>query len=527
MSLTSNQSIAPFLGKKMSFIRGLDPLGLQNASERTYSKLLQGLSNVTNRIRYYSFYSWLLHHYAKIDGSTNPKTQERFIRKAEYTLALASQFSESAISGVTGSLFASGQVKGGDDEFPLINGIYNKEGGTEGSYWKYQNGAFGQYYVGVLMDMGLIVRREDNAWVFARTNEKEDYISGETLAKAFDETISQKARDLFFKIITEEKATKEQLLQLMPDFNISLIPQNTLEAEMLLKMILQKDTPVKPLEVEFGYRNRTINLLLFFATSQGNKFSDRDFVFDLYRKKGILNGEKDETLIGWYYYQVNEFWQYACTAILNGSLAYLDDKHSPRNIPVVLLIENLVGEIMDYMKLAKDTSLQDVLEQTNSDLISIYIKHIKSEGIKRALSGFQIIWRLYLENKDELERLEEFAYPDIANRDNKFHVLYFLRKMDGLLQIDLHQHLQEFLLTYVIYRHQFVAYKKIGGGAKTTQKFIIEDNAIRYIDNFNPFFTSPRIQNLISYMKDLKIMDDNNLITAKGKELLSQNIWSY
>ena len=48
MSLTSNQSVAPFLGKRMSFIRGLDPMGLQNASERTYSKLLQGLSNVTN-----------------------------------------------------------------------------------------------------------------------------------------------------------------------------------------------------------------------------------------------------------------------------------------------------------------------------------------------------------------------------------------------------------------------------------------------------------------------------------------------
>jgi len=526
MSLTSNQSIAPFLGKKMSFIRGLDPLGLQNSSERTYSKLLQGLSNVTNRVRYYSFYSWLLHHYAKLDGSTDPKAQERFIRKAEYTLALASQFSKTSIGGVTGSLFASGQVKKNEDAFPLINGIYNAEGGTEGSYWKYQNGAFGQYYVGVLMDMGLIARREDNAWVFARTNRSDDFISGEELAEAFDETLSTSTREIFFRIIKDEKAIKEQLVQLMPDFNISIVPSNSKEEELLLKMILQKDTPAQLIETNTGFRNRTIQLLLNYASTNHDKFVDRDFVFDLYEKQGFENKIEDDTLRGWYYYQVNEFWQYACTAILNGSLAYLQEKHSPRNVPVAILVDELVSEMTDELKINKSTSLKDALTQNNLELLTIYKQNLKSEGIQRIVSGFQIIWRLYLENKDELERLEDFVYPDIANRDNKFHVLYYLRKLDGFLNTNLNQYLQDFLLTYVIYRHQFVAYKKIGGGAKTTQKFIIEDNAIRYIDNFNPFFTSPRIQNLLAYMRDLAVLNENNQLQQKGKDLLLQRVWS-
>ncbi len=54
-----NESIAPFFSERMTFIRGLDPLGLQNTSDATFTLLLPGLNNVTGRIRYYSFYCWL------------------------------------------------------------------------------------------------------------------------------------------------------------------------------------------------------------------------------------------------------------------------------------------------------------------------------------------------------------------------------------------------------------------------------------------------------------------------------------
>ena len=88
----NNQSIVPFFSERMDFIRGLDPLGLQNTSDSTFSILLPGLNNVTGRIRYYSFYSWLLDQYSKNIGSTNPKDQRKFIRTAEYIIALSSHF---------------------------------------------------------------------------------------------------------------------------------------------------------------------------------------------------------------------------------------------------------------------------------------------------------------------------------------------------------------------------------------------------------------------------------------------------
>ena len=88
--IKKNQLIAPFLGAKLSFIPGQDPMGMLNIGEQIFSMLLPGLNNVTERIRYYSFYCWFFGWYSKHNGSENPKVQRNYLRRAEYLLALIS-----------------------------------------------------------------------------------------------------------------------------------------------------------------------------------------------------------------------------------------------------------------------------------------------------------------------------------------------------------------------------------------------------------------------------------------------------
>ena len=126
MVLQKNNTIAPFLSDRLSFIRGLDPLGLQNTSEATFSYLLPGLNNVTGRIRYYSFYCWLLDAYAQTSGSTDPEEQKRFIRRAELILALLASFAEENINAIPGVLHAGHMVQDlPHGPFDLENNIYN------------------------------------------------------------------------------------------------------------------------------------------------------------------------------------------------------------------------------------------------------------------------------------------------------------------------------------------------------------------------------------------------------------------
>ena len=47
-------------------IRGLDHLGVQAPCIALYGQLLPGITNVTDRARYYSFYSWLLWSFRKL-----------------------------------------------------------------------------------------------------------------------------------------------------------------------------------------------------------------------------------------------------------------------------------------------------------------------------------------------------------------------------------------------------------------------------------------------------------------------------
>lgn len=63
MQLNSHK--VPFFNKKVDLKAGLNQLGLRNASEALFTSLLTGLNNVSNRIRYYSFYCWLVGEFYK------------------------------------------------------------------------------------------------------------------------------------------------------------------------------------------------------------------------------------------------------------------------------------------------------------------------------------------------------------------------------------------------------------------------------------------------------------------------------
>ena len=51
--------------ERSAYSLGRDPLGMQATSVRIYRSLVPGLTNVTNRLRYYSFYCWAMDLWAR------------------------------------------------------------------------------------------------------------------------------------------------------------------------------------------------------------------------------------------------------------------------------------------------------------------------------------------------------------------------------------------------------------------------------------------------------------------------------
>ena len=525
--IQANESLAPFLGARMTFTGGLDPLGLQNTSEATYSFLLPGLNNVTGRIRYYSFYCWLLQKYTSLNEptSTDPKLQRDFIRTAEYIIALCSQYYDGENGSIPGSNYAAKRVEE-STSFDLSTGIANLDGSTDNTYWKFSWGAFGQYYRGSLKDIGIIEEREQGSGLYIRTKSNDnDAISGEMLANAFEENIPLEARDLFFSMIKDRKTTSKAIQQLLPYFNLTVVPSKSSEERLLLKLLIQHDYPLRN-DSPNALRQKTIRQLLRFAASQPESFTDMDFVYNAYISKGRVDNTTEESLFGWYYYQINEYWHYANTAILNGILGYLAILDSPGIAPLQDLITDVVQKVeVIYRKNSMfdkdDIPLSAVLDSIEADELDC-VKSIKNiDNIEKVYHGLNLIFTIYRNNESELLKLKEFGKLYQLSKDQEVST-YFTKVFQLKLEQPFKVFLKNHLFRDIIYRHQYVALRKMGGGSLSTQKFVIEDYTIRFIDNFTPSFTGPRIGNLISFLKDLNVFSSEGKTTNEGDQLLTE-----
>lgn len=503
-------------------------MGLQNTSDATFTLLLPGLNNVTGRIRYYSFYSWLLDEYSNKNGSTNPEEQRLFIRKAEYIIALTSHFYSSNNDRIPGFSYASDRLhKDGLTTFDLNSGTAGENNSTENTYWKFRWGAFGQYYLGSLKDIGVVVERQDSEKIYARTNTGSlDFVSGEKLAEAFNDNISPERKDLFFNCLKNGSINTDQLKALLPDFNLTMIPEGTTEQKLLIHMLLQKDHPTREQEEPLMFRKKTISHLLDFARTNPVTFGDRAFVYSAYDRKGLVDGALDDSLYGWYFYQFNEFWQFANTSLLNGVLDYLFESSGFDWKPRIHLIEEIArGAIenlhSDGYDIQEETTLENFVSGLEGDEYQFYSQTKDKKGVQKVTAGILLLLALHKQNHSEIPRLNEFSKSSEIARDGE-GTDYFLGAFTEKKKLGLREYIQDYLLKRIIHRHQFVAYRKIRGGGLSTQKFILEDNHIRYIENFEAGYTGPRVGNLISFLQDLKVLDEENRLTAFGHQLLSE-----
>jgi hypothetical protein len=149
-------------------IGGLDHLGVSAFSIAVYNVLLPGVTNVTDRARYYSFYPWIIHAYARSARSDDRKRWLTWYRRLDYAYALASTAAElrdrGSARGVVGADRARAQLKNETSSkwCDLKAADLDREGRVPvGAYFKNPQGGYGQYYKAVLRSLGLFVESQD------------------------------------------------------------------------------------------------------------------------------------------------------------------------------------------------------------------------------------------------------------------------------------------------------------------------------------------------------------------------------
>src|SRR5689334_18847909 len=152
-------------------IRGLDHLGVQAPCIALYGQLLPGITNVTDRARYYSFYPWVIwsleRRFPKSDYSA-------FVERYRRADCLFTLIAERHARRTDGDAERHGTAMVGRNTLvPALSAI--EDGGStklskytaqdsDTRYFKNRMGGLGQYYAGMLTNLAVLDARSGK-WI--------------------------------------------------------------------------------------------------------------------------------------------------------------------------------------------------------------------------------------------------------------------------------------------------------------------------------------------------------------------------
>ncbi|MGA2298749.1 MAG: hypothetical protein ABSG15_14475, partial [FCB group bacterium] len=365
--------LGPYWGSSYSFSQGRDPLGIQRSSIAAYGVLVPGLTNLTKRIRYYGFYCWLIEFYLeKIMANEKDKIKgfKRFVRRSEFFIAIIMQAFDKEILGIPGSLKATQYLKEFESNKNQNYDIKTYGDDTKNGYWRYSSGAFGQYFVGSLKDLGLIDDVDKYIGIYYAT--KKGKLLGDAFYKNACKKLEPKFIDKVFRNINDIGVIKSQdAKKIFGGFNMSIIPENTKEHKLYSDILLGDDTVLKKKNEYKNFRKDSID---FIKNINKEAISNSEFFRNYHANTFEVSNDSSNSSVGWRYFQINEYTNYAHVTLLWGLLNWLYN-FNEKFIHIDDLINQISNELVkDISKIIKMNKTQLFLNNIlNSDNIDIDI----------------------------------------------------------------------------------------------------------------------------------------------------------
>lgn len=487
---------------------GLDPLGMQRPIEAIYQDLVPGISTITLRIRYYSFFCWMLETYAQNTHDTSEAKFRSFQRRCELLFALVSARGDREV-GVAGIDWARDHVAiaelKGDPEAIIEFGPAADPKAAVKMYLENQAGAFGAIYVTQMHDMGLVEFSSDHSIPVCSDR-------GLGLAVSFAEVLGPLAETFLQAVVSGEVslATLDTLRRIKP----SKVDTSTAEYLQLVEVLLGKAQNATPADLR---RRETMAMLLVLTGEKGQKPHMDD------AKWQWLNAALDENSISeaqglWAIYQLSDLLRQAYEYILDAGLWLIEQEATHH-----LSLSSVVARLVDMAELPTDQTWGDFSfssfdpdERIRVLLDATATARAEGEHLKMVSGAFRLVMAI-LVRTSLLQAYLEFA-PKVASHFQSLSSegAFFTANRTCLAG----EVAQLFVRERVIKRHLWVASRKFRNQRAYTYLMEPADGALRYRKRFEPVASSPRLEQALNFLEDVKLIDRSGL-TALGVKALA------
>lgn len=504
----ANELPFPFWGAKTSSKGGRDPLAVQNSSVVIYTNMITGITNVTGRVRYNGFFCWLLTLIAKrleqvdIDKIDDPKEQIKLIRRGELLLAFIMLDSYKEVTGVSGSIFAAGNLNEGLIDLAWGADFDNKS--KHKIYWQNPYGIFGQYYVGVLSQLKLRYLPGGKHKTYRATED------GLRLADIYAESFASDVEITFWDAIYTGEIAKDKLAS-MKKFALHKI-ENENELNEYQKIFIKPDKQ----DIDgnnINHRINSIKLIMEYIRTTGKDVLPKNIVlaFLRFNFEHVLGNIKNATTeqLSWFLYELNELSHAAYESFHFATLYSITEEPKP--------LDTILGALQ------KDFDSYKSKEETD-DIYAIY-NNVKQSYIEQnygelLFEAAHMLIALYKAIESNIEFLINFGQSE-NYRHPGFAPTLLTRLVDKSASVN--WEFVENCLYNAINDHLKSSYSKSTIGQGLVHNYMVEDELIWRLRRTEPIRTSPRLQNVLQYIEDMKWIEltgDYYTITERGLNVL-------
>lgn len=534
---------------------GRDHLGVQGPCINMYGRLLPGITNVTDRARYYTFYPWFLWSFQKRYKNITLDFLVKKYRRADCLFTLIAARHSRKLTENDDRHGA--RMVGRDTLIPALSELDEKgvlklstyatrEQDTPDRYFKNKFGGLGQYYAGPFIDLGIMDGSSKNGYKF--THER-----GTPLAEALDTGVN---RELFFDTLDNDAVTLD-LLDELSDFCPCRLVHNTAERSALSDLFFDRNVIYGD---EGRQRRETLILLMHLIRELESKVSDPpEFDHFLFRSavySGCLVHDVpwkiptilSETCLKWKLYETNELFSIAMQGIFWFALKLL------KKLPIFETVESfadwfsLSEPVKDVLDDRLDTILSQVIATARKNLIPLgEWKDPKHEiTLGKSILDFyksgqndvpdpkmlEAALSIMINLSARAESSEE-PYGNIDFPDNFFfyypinlNILrtYFLADWSNFTVRDV---IFRIVSSWAFEAHFRVALRKLRYDSRDTFQVRPTETGLKWVAEPQPVFTNPRFNQAIRMLWDIgaivkKESGNHYNLTALGKKLLEE-----